>query len=132
MTATTATSRTKGQQLQQILREFIVRTPEARMAIAATRDGLSIASVSSNSEGSGEDALAVAAARILDMAAEVNKQLNQGQIGRILIEGEKKTTIVMAAGRDIVLIVTVPADAKLGLAMLSIRNTARRIAHLYH
>ncbi|RME42664.1 MAG: hypothetical protein D6796_14090 [Caldilineae bacterium] len=131
MTVSSTTPRTKGQQLQQILREFIIRTPEALMAIAATRDGLSIASVSGDPHASGEDALAVAAARILDMAAEVNNQLNQGKIGRILIEGEKKTTIVMAAGRDIVLIVTVPADAKLGLAMLSLRNTARQIAHLY-
>lgn len=121
----------KGDQLQKILQDFVVRTPAALIAIAATREGLSIASVKNGATAKEEDTLAVAAARILDMAAEVNNQLNQGRIGRILIEGAEKTTIVMAAGRDIALIVTVPADAKLGLAMLSIRSTARQIAQVY-
>ncbi|MFQ5578907.1 MAG: roadblock/LC7 domain-containing protein [Anaerolineae bacterium] len=120
----------KGDQLQKILQDFVVRTPAALIAIAATREGLSIASVKNGATAKEEDTLAVAA-RILDMAAEVNNQLNQGRIGRILIEGAEKTTIVMAAGRDIALIVTVPADAKLGLAMLSIRSTARQIAQVY-
>jgi predicted regulator of Ras-like GTPase activity (Roadblock/LC7/MglB family) len=127
----TSSSNRKGDQLQTILEEFVSRTPEVLIAIAATREGLSIASVKNGAIAKEEDALAVAAARILDMAAEVNNQLNQGDIGRILIEGAKRTTIVIGAGRDIALIVAVPADAKLGLAMLSIRNTAQSIAQIY-
>jgi predicted regulator of Ras-like GTPase activity (Roadblock/LC7/MglB family) len=125
-------AQSKGEALQEILNQFSTRTPEALMAMAATREGLSIASVKQQIISDEEDALAVAGARILDMAAEVNNQLNQGQIGRILIEGIERTTIVMGAGRDIVFIVVVPAGAKLGLAMLSIQNTAKLIADLYN
>lgn len=101
------------------------------MAIAATREGLSVASIKNGADAKEEESLAVAAARILDMADEVNNQLNQGEIGRILIEGEQKTTIVVGAGKDIALIVALPADAKLGIAMLSIRSTAQAIAQVY-
>ncbi len=122
----------KGDQLLKILQNFITRTPEALIAIAASKEGLSVASVKNGVAAKEEDALAVAAARVLDMIAEVNNQLEQGDIGRILIEGTRRTTIVVSAGRDIALIVVVPADAKLGLAMLSIRSAAQSIAQVYN
>lgn len=129
--ATTPSPHRKSDQLKQILQNFIDKTSEALVAIAATREGLSIVSVKRGIEAKEEDALAVAAAQILDMAAEVNKQLNQGDIGRILVEGTQRTTIVIGAGRYIALIIVVPADAKLGVAMLSIRRTASLIAQVY-
>ena len=131
MSATPPVSR-KGDQLLKILQDFITRTPEALTAMAASKEGLSVASVKNGASAKEEDALAVAAARVLDMAAEVNNQLEQGEIGRILIEGTRRTTIVVSAGRDIALIVVVPADAKLGLAMLSIRSAAQSIARVYN
>lgn len=121
----------KSDQLQRALEQFVNRTPEVIIAIAATRDGLSVAAVKRGLITTEEDALAVAASDILDMAAQVNKQLEQGDIGRILIEGALRTTIVIGAGRYLALIVVVPADAKLGIAMLSIRNTAKQIAKVY-
>ncbi len=131
MSKTSSVSR-KGDQLLNILQNFITRTPEALAAIAASKEGLSVASVKNGASAKEEDALAVAAVRVLDMAAEVNNQLEQGEIGRILIEGARRTTIVVSAGRDIALIVVVPADAKLGLAMLSIRSAAQSIAQVYN
>ena len=122
---------TKGEQVQNILEILFERLPEAIMAIVASKEGLSIASVRRALNDRDEDTLAVAAAQILDMSAEVNKQLQLGNIGRILIEGDKRTTIVTQAGRDLILIVALPADAKLGLAMLSIRSTGRAIAKVY-
>ncbi|HEY85268.1 MAG TPA: hypothetical protein G4N96_09185 [Chloroflexi bacterium] len=131
MSKTSSVNR-KGDQLLKILQNFITRTPEALIAIAASKEGLSVASVKNGASAKEEDALAVAAARVLDMAAEVNNQLEQGDIGRILIEGARRTTIVVSAGRDIALIVVVPADARLGLAMLSIRSAAQSIAQVYN
>lgn len=124
--------RRKGEALQEILDKFSLQTSEVLIAMVTTKDGLSVASVKKEIIAAEEDALAVAAARILDMTDEVNGQLNQGNIGRILIEGTDRTTIVVSTGPDTLFIVVVPADAKLGLAMLSIRNTARSIAELYN
>jgi predicted regulator of Ras-like GTPase activity (Roadblock/LC7/MglB family) len=122
----------KGEQVQAILDEFSHRTPEALIAMVTTSDGLSVASTRKATIAKEEDALAVAGARILEMTADVNQQLNQGRIGRILIEGSDRTTVVVEAGRDTLLIVVVPADAKLGLIMLSIRKMAESIAGIYH
>jgi predicted regulator of Ras-like GTPase activity (Roadblock/LC7/MglB family) len=122
----------KGEQVQAILDEFSHRTPEALIAMVTTSDGLSVASTRKATIAKEEDALAVAGARILEMTADVNQQLNQGRIGRILIEGSDRTTVVVEAGRDTLLIVVVPADAKLGLIMLSIRKMAESIAEIYH
>lgn len=123
---------TRAEQIEATLHQFLQRTPEALSAIAASRQGFSVAVARRTGLSErAEDALAVAAARILDMAHEVNNQLNQGDIGRILIEGTERTTIVSGAGRDLILIVAMPADAKLGLAMLSIRTTANAIAAIY-
>ncbi len=123
----------KGDILQEILDDFSVKTPDALIAmVVTTQEGLSVASVKKKTIAHEEDALAVAAARILDMTVDINSQLNQGEIGRILIEGAHRTTIVVRSGRDTLFIVVVPANAKLGLVMLSIRNTARVIAELYN
>jgi len=122
----------RSEVLQKILDDFSLKTVDALIAMVTTKDGLSVASSTKESIAHEEDALAVAAARILDMTADINTQLNQGKIGRILIEGSDRTTIVSKAGRDTLFIVVVPADAKLGLAMLAIRYTAASIAKLYH
>ena len=125
-------TRNKSEKLQFILEDFSQKTADALIAMVTTKDGLSVASVKKDSISHEEDTLAVAASRVLDMTVDINQHLNQGQIGRVLIEGSKRTTIVVSAGRDVLLIVVVPADAKLGLTMLSIRNTAKSIAELYH
>jgi predicted regulator of Ras-like GTPase activity (Roadblock/LC7/MglB family) len=122
----------KGEKVQAVLDEFSARTPEALIAMVTTSDGLSVASTRKAAIAKEEDALAVASARILEMAADVNNQLNQGRIGRILIEGSERTTVVVEAGRDTVLIVVVPADATLGRVMLSISKMAEMIADIYH
>jgi len=123
----------KSNILQALLDDFSFKTSDLLMAMVTTRDGLSVASVKKDAIAHEEDALAVAASRILDMSLEINEtQLNQGELGRILIEGDKRTTIVMRAGRDTLFVVVVPANAKLGLMMLSAQNIAHSIAKLYN
>ena len=83
----------KGERVQAVLDEFSARTPEALIAMVTTSDGLSVASTRKEAIAKEEDALAVAGAGILEMAADVNHQLNQGRIGRILIEGIRGTAM---------------------------------------
>ena len=121
----------KSDLLQNILDDFQMRTSDTLIAMVTTKDGLSVASTKKDSIAAEEDALAVAASRISEMTSDINNQLNQGEIGRILIEGSDRTTIVSSAGRDTLFIVVVPADAKLGLTMLAISNAAESIAQVY-
>jgi predicted regulator of Ras-like GTPase activity (Roadblock/LC7/MglB family) len=50
---------------------------------------------------------------------------------RIVLEGEKRTTIVVDAGSRTILAVLVPAEAKLGLVALSMRQAADQIASIF-
>ena len=122
----------KSDLLQGILDDFRDKTSDTLIAMVTTKDGLSVASTREDSIASEEDALAVAASQISSMTRDINNQLNQGEIGRILIEGSTRTTIVSNAGRDTLFIVVVQADAKLGLTMLAISNAVQSIAKVYN
>jgi predicted regulator of Ras-like GTPase activity (Roadblock/LC7/MglB family) len=65
------------------------------------------------------------------MAADFSKRLQQGKLNRILLEGEQRTTIILRAGKHTVLAVLIPADAKLGLIILSMRRAANQIAAVF-
>jgi predicted regulator of Ras-like GTPase activity (Roadblock/LC7/MglB family) len=66
----------------------------------------------------------------MDMAEDFSKRLDQGRLHRVMLEGERRTTIIFRAGRTI-LAVVVPADAKLGLIILSMRRAADQIAKIF-
>jgi predicted regulator of Ras-like GTPase activity (Roadblock/LC7/MglB family) len=130
MAANDAAGGTKSY-MTTILDYLTLRAPETISAIIATRDGLSVASGLPNTTDREEDVVAVAAARILDMAHDISEQLEQGTLGRILIEGERRTTVVMGAGRDTVVAVVVPADAHLGRVMLAVRHAAQKLEQFF-
>ncbi len=122
---------TKGDQVQELMELLLQRVPEALTAIAASGEGLSIAAAKKALTSLDEDSLAVAATQIIEMSGQINSRLEQGHLGRVLIEGSQRTTVVTNAGRDLVLIVVVPADAKLGLAMMTIGQIAQSVAQVY-
>lgn len=118
-------------QLKKILEDLRRRAPEALSAVIATRDGFSVASGVPHLSNREEDTVAVAAARILGVAHDIGQQLEQGDLGGILIEGKRRSTVVMGAGRDTALVVVIPAEAHIGRAMMAVRQAARKIEELY-
>ncbi|MFQ5611911.1 MAG: roadblock/LC7 domain-containing protein [Anaerolineae bacterium] len=122
---------TRKDQLRNILADLCRRAPETVSAIVATRDGFSVASGLPETTDREDDTIAAATARILDVANDISQQLDQGHLGRILIEGEQRTTIVTGAGRDTALAVVVPAEAPLGRVMSAIRYAAKKVQEVY-
>jgi uncharacterized protein len=118
-----------SQLLQEVLDELVGHNPEILCALVVSDDGLNVASGIPYHH---DDALALAASDLLDMAQDFSQRLEQGQLNRILLEGERRTTMVLRAGRRTVLTVLVPADAKLGLIMLSMRRAADQIASIFN
>jgi len=57
--------------------------------------------------------------------------LEQGQLNRILLEGETRTTVVVNAGTHTILAALVPAQTKLGLITLLMRRAADQIASIF-
>jgi predicted regulator of Ras-like GTPase activity (Roadblock/LC7/MglB family) len=118
-----------SQLLQAVLGELVAHNPDIVSALVVSDDGLNVAS---GIPYPGDDDLALSASDLTDMAENFSDRLEQGRLHRILLEGERRTTIVIKASRHTVLMVSVPADAKLGVIMVSMRRAADEIASIFH
>ena len=121
-------TRDNSQLLEEVLDELTMHNPDILSALVVSDDGLNVASGIPYHD---DDAVALAASDLTDMAEEFSERLDQGKLNRILLEGERRTTVVVRAGKHTILVVLVPADAKLGLVMLSMRRAADQIASIF-
>lgn len=117
-----------SQLLSEILDELTSRNPDVLSALVVSDDGLNVASGIPHSD---DDSIALTASDLVDMASDFSKRLEQGRLVRIVLEGEKRTTIVVNAGSRTILAVLVSAEAKLGLVALSMRQAADQIASIF-
>ena len=114
--------------LQEVLDELVTHNADILSALVVSDDGLNVASGIPHSD---DDTIAVAASDLVETAHEFSKRLEQGKLNRILLEGERRTTMIVRASKRTVLAVAVPADAKLGLIILSMRRAADQIAGIF-
>jgi uncharacterized protein len=128
-TAKPSNDKDNSQLLQEILDELTTHNPDILCALVVSDDGLNVAS---GIPYYNDDAIALAASDLVDMAGDFSQRLEQGQLNRILLEGERRTTIVLRAGKRTILTVLIPADAKLGLVMISMRRAADRIISVFN
>ena len=117
-----------NQLLREILDELVSHNPDILSALVVSDDGLNVASGIPRED---DDSVALVASDLIDMAEEFSSRLEQGRLNRILLEGENRTTVVVNAGAHTVLAVLIPADAKLGLVTLSMRQAANTIASIF-
>ena len=117
-----------SQLLREILDELIVRNPTVISALVVSDDGLNVASGIPQPD---DDDVALTASDLMDTARNFAHRLEQGRLLRVLLEGEQRITIVQSAGKRTVLVVSVPADEKLGIVTLAIRRAARQITDIF-
>ena len=125
-------SKKPGSHLQSILTDFLHSTPGAQFVVAATVEGLLVGEAHNGTSHVHPDILAATAARSLALAHTVNTELHQNGNGRVLIEGERITTIVGHAGNSIILIAAISANGKMGVAMYTFKMAAHAISKLYN
>jgi predicted regulator of Ras-like GTPase activity (Roadblock/LC7/MglB family) len=114
-----------SQLLKEILDELILHNPDILSALVVSDDGLNVASGIPHAD---DDAIALIASDLIDIAEDFCNRLEQGELTRVVLEGDQRTTVVVNAGTHTILAVLVPADAKLGVIALSMRKAADRIA----
>ncbi|GIK36318.1 MAG: hypothetical protein DPW09_44250 [Anaerolineae bacterium] len=117
-----------NQLLREVLDELVSHNPDILSALVVSDDGLNVASGIPHED---DDTVALVASDLIDMAEEFSSRLEQGRLNRILLEGENRTTVVVNAGTHTILAVLIPADAKLGLVTLSMRQAANMIASIF-
>lgn len=122
------TPRDNSQRLKETLDELVTRNDAIISALVVSDDGLNVASGIPSPD---DDDIALIASDLIDTARQFSTRLEQGRLNRVLLEGEQRTTVVLAAGKRTVLVVSVPADEKLGLVSLAMRRAASQITEIF-
>ena len=128
----------REERLVRLLREQIHENIEGILeSVIVTTDGLVVATYPGSTDDEavqddigGSHWVAALAAEIIAQSRRAFGQLAQGQVSRILIDGESGRMIVVPAGDQAALAVMVNAQAKLGIAMFLIGRVAERIGEL--
>ena len=116
------------QRLKEVLDELVSRNPNVVSAIVVSDDGFNVASGLPHHD---DDDVARLSSDMMDVARDFGQRLEQGRLKRITLEGEQRTTVVVNAGKRTILVVLIPADEKLGVISLSMRQAAGRIADIF-
>ena len=100
-------------------------------AVIMTMDGLLVTSYPQTTDAlddpTGGEAVAAMAAVVTGLAEQTLDRLQQGNLSRVMIEGNDGTLVIYPATDDAALAILVASDAKLGLALATGRRLARTI-----
>ena len=121
-------TKNNSERLQDILDDLTSLNADILSALIVSDDGLNVASGIPHGD---DDTMALAASDLVDMAEDFSQRLEQGRLNRIVLEGEQRTNIILQASKRTILAVLIPADAKLGLIILSMRRAANQIAEIF-
>lgn len=119
---------TKADQLSTALDDFLTISTEVEAAAVVSADGLPMASALPPHVE--EDRLAAMSAALLTLGERAASELGKGELAQVFIEGPKGHVILMAAGRDCVLVCVTAKGAKVGLVLYEMRRIAERVARV--
>lgn len=119
---------TKADQLSTALDDFLTISTEVEAAAVVSADGLPMASALPPHVE--EDRLAAMSAALLTLGERAASELGKGELGQVFIEGPKGHVILMAAGRDCVLVCVTSRGAKVGLVLFEMRRIAERVGRV--
>ncbi|MFW9964194.1 MAG: roadblock/LC7 domain-containing protein [Candidatus Sifarchaeia archaeon] len=115
--------------LGDLLKELANKSPILGAAIFSI-EGLPF--VSRFHGGTEEASVAAIVAAIHAAGDQTVKQLRQGELKSIIIQGDLGTTLVISISSDYLLTITAPDNAKLGLIFSDAKKTAREARKLLH
>ncbi|HDD63679.1 MAG: hypothetical protein DRJ32_05375 [Thermoprotei archaeon] len=114
--------------IQAILDELRKINPDVEACSLISADGLPIASIMPL--GADEIKIAAMAAAIESVAERVTSELQRGDLKQVYIEGTDGGVIVVNTGKDTALVVVIRPKAKLGLILLDVRETIKKLLKL--
>jgi predicted regulator of Ras-like GTPase activity (Roadblock/LC7/MglB family) len=116
----------KGEQVQDILKEAVANSGDITGAVVVSSDGLLIASVlNGNVDGSRVGAVS---AGLISLATRSAQQLSQGDLSQIVIQASGGNIIAVRAGQQASFVALTGGNANLGMAFLECRDAAKNIA----
>jgi len=117
------------EKLMAMLKELSNKSPILGAAIFSI-EGLPL--VSHFHAGTEEVTVAAMVAGIYAAGEQTVKELRQGDLKSIIIQGDLGTTLVISVSPDYILTVTAPENAALGLIFSDAKRTARDARRILH
>ncbi|NWF96286.1 MAG: roadblock/LC7 domain-containing protein [Candidatus Thorarchaeota archaeon] len=113
--------------MRELLRDLAKRSPILGATIVSM-EGLPLFSYLNT--GSDEAAIAVLVSSAYSAGLQTVKELKQGHLKSVIIEGDAGTTLILAISESHLLTVIAPENAKLGLVFNDAKQVGRRAARL--
>lgn len=117
---------TRADELAATLDELLAMSPDVEAAAVVSTDGLPMASALPGYIE--EDRLAAMSAALLSLGERAAEGLNKGQLAQMYVHGSEGDVILMGAGPDSVLVVMTAKNAKAGLVLFEMRESAAKVA----
>lgn len=116
----------RNEQIQGTLQALVNSSPDFEGAALVSMDGLPLASALPG--GTDEDRVAAMGAAALAMGARTAAELKRGNLEQVLVKGNGGYIILVQAGSEAVLQAISTSDAKLGILLYEMKQTARQLA----
>jgi len=114
--------------LARALNDLMIENVDIQAAALVSLDGFTMASALP--EGMHEDRVGAMSAAILGLGERAAAELGRGTLSQVFIEGAGGYVVLIAAGSRAVLTALADADAKLGLVLYDMRDTAEEITSI--
>jgi uncharacterized protein len=119
---------TKADLLASGLDDFLSVSPDVEAAAVVSADGLPMASALPSYVE--EDRLAAMSAALLTLGERAATGLGKGELAQVFVEAAQGYIVLMAAGRNAVLVAVTSGSAKVGLVLFEMRKAAARVAEI--
>jgi uncharacterized protein len=119
---------TKADLLAAGLDEFLAVSPDVEAAAVVSADGLPMASALPPYVE--EDRLAAMSAALLTLGERAATGLGKGELAQVFVEAAQGYVVLMAAGRNAVLVAVTSGTAKVGLVLFEMRKAAVKVAEI--
>ncbi len=126
--AAPATGESREARLARALNDLMNENVDIQAAALVSLDGFTMASALP--EGMHEDRVGAMSAAILGLGERAAAELGRGSLSQVFIEGDGGYVVLIAAGSRAVLTALADREAKLGLVLYDMRDTAEVITQI--
>jgi len=126
--AIAAMSRNMRRELETVLKDLEATAGDIEGSAVVRSDGLIVAFAMSKS--SDESLVAAMSAALLNIGTRATRELDRGDLDKVIVSGTKGDVVLMGAGRDSILSSTTRSGANLGLVLVEMKKTSRKLANL--
>lgn len=116
----------RNEQIHHLLQTLVNSSPDVEGAALVTMDGLPLASALPG--GTDEDRVSAMGAAALSMGARTVAELRRGNLEQVLVKGSGGYVILVQAGSETVLEAISSSEAKLGMLLYEMKQTAQQLA----